>query len=61
MPIIAWDPATNEFRTEFVVADEQIDVYYDFGGGLWTPGHDPKDFERAWPRNWGKVKLEDYL
>jgi 3-polyprenyl-4-hydroxybenzoate decarboxylase len=23
--------------------------------------HDPKDFERAWPRNWGKVKLEDYL
>ncbi len=23
--------------------------------------HDPADFERAWPRNWGKVKLEDYL
>ena len=23
--------------------------------------HDPRDFERAWPRNWGKVKLEDYL
>ena len=23
--------------------------------------HDPTDFERAWPRNWGKVKLEDYL
>ena len=22
---------------------------------------DVKDFERAWPRNWGKVKLEDYL
>ena len=23
--------------------------------------HNPADFERAWPRNWGKVKLEDYL
>ena len=23
--------------------------------------HDRADFERAWPRNWGKVKLEDYL
>lgn len=23
--------------------------------------HDAADFERAWPRNWGKVKLEDYL
>src|SRR5260370_37486882 len=23
--------------------------------------HDPADFERAWPRNWGKVKLQDYL
>ena len=22
---------------------------------------DPADFERAWPRNWGKVRLEDYL
>jgi 2,5-furandicarboxylate decarboxylase 1 len=23
--------------------------------------HDPADFERAWPRNWGKVKLADFL
>ena len=23
--------------------------------------HDAADFERAWPKNWGKVKLEDYL
>jgi 3-polyprenyl-4-hydroxybenzoate decarboxylase len=23
--------------------------------------HDVKDFERAWPRHWGEVKLEDYL
>lgn len=23
--------------------------------------HDPHDFERAWPVNWGKVRLEDYL
>ncbi|MBI4294031.1 MAG: UbiD family decarboxylase [Betaproteobacteria bacterium] len=23
--------------------------------------HDAKDFIRSWPRNWGKVRLEDYL
>ena len=23
--------------------------------------HNIKDFERAWPVNWGKVRLEDYL
>jgi 2,5-furandicarboxylate decarboxylase 1 len=23
--------------------------------------HDPADFERAWPKNWGKVWLKDYL
>jgi 2,5-furandicarboxylate decarboxylase 1 len=23
--------------------------------------HDPADFERAWPCNWGKVRLADYL
>jgi 2,5-furandicarboxylate decarboxylase 1 len=23
--------------------------------------HDPADFERAWPVNWGKVRLQDYL
>jgi 2,5-furandicarboxylate decarboxylase 1 len=23
--------------------------------------HDPHDFDRAWPKNWGKVRLEDYL
>jgi 2,5-furandicarboxylate decarboxylase 1 len=23
--------------------------------------HDPHDFDRAWPINWGKVRLEDYL
>ena len=23
--------------------------------------HNIKDFERAWPINWGKVRLEDYL
>jgi len=25
------------------------------------PRHDAGDFERTWPRNWGKVRLEDYL
>jgi 2,5-furandicarboxylate decarboxylase 1 len=25
------------------------------------PRHDVRDFERAWPLNWGEVKLEDYL
>ena len=24
-------------------------------------GHNIMDFERAWPVNWGKVRLEDYL
>ena len=23
--------------------------------------YDPKDFKRAWPKNWGKVHLADYL
>ena len=23
------------------------------------PRHDVRDFDRAWPLNWGKVKLED--
>jgi len=23
--------------------------------------HDPRDFERSWPKHWGKVRLEDYL
>jgi hypothetical protein len=23
--------------------------------------HNKADFERAWPRNWGKVFLKDYL
>jgi 2,5-furandicarboxylate decarboxylase 1 len=23
--------------------------------------HDPADFERAWPINWGKVRLEDFI
>ncbi len=23
--------------------------------------HDAKHFDRAWPRGWGKVKLDDYL
>jgi hypothetical protein len=23
--------------------------------------HDEADFERAWPKNWGKVFLKDYL
>ena len=22
--------------------------------------HDPHDFDRAWPKNWGKVRIEDY-
>jgi hypothetical protein len=23
--------------------------------------HDPKDFERSWPKHWGKIRLADYL
>ena len=25
------------------------------------PRHDPSDFDRAWPKDWGKVDLADYL
>ena len=25
------------------------------------PRHDPADFDRAWPKDWGKVDLADYL
>ncbi len=23
--------------------------------------HEASDFQRTWPKNWGKVRLEDYL
>src|SRR6516162_3424936 len=46
--VVAVSPDTN--------LDDPGDVYHAI-----ATRHDPADFERAWPRNWGKVKLSDYL
>jgi hypothetical protein len=43
VPIISFDPVTGKFSEEFIVDDEQIDVYYVFDGQLYTPGHDPTE------------------
>ena len=43
VPLIAYDPKLDAFVEETLVEDEQIDVYYAFGGRLFTPGHDPRE------------------
>lgn len=43
VPLMSWDPVAKRFLREFVVDDEQIDVYYVFGQRLYTPGHDPRE------------------
>ncbi|MCM8534644.1 MAG: hypothetical protein NE334_01770 [Lentisphaeraceae bacterium] len=43
LPIISWNPTTQKFIEEFTVQDEQIDLFYEFDGALYTPGHDPKE------------------
>ncbi len=43
VPIISFDPGTGQFREEFTVDDEQIDVYCVLDGRLCVPGHDPKE------------------
>ncbi|MCM8532761.1 MAG: hypothetical protein NE330_16455 [Lentisphaeraceae bacterium] len=43
LPIISWDPKTQKFVEEFTIQDEQIDLFYEFDGQLYTPGHDPKE------------------
>ncbi len=55
LPIISYDPATGSFRSEFVVDDEQIDLYQVLDGRLVVPGHDPTE---SW--RWGNFyRLED--
>lgn len=43
VPIISYNPKTGQFKREFTVDDEQIDIYYVFDGRLYTPGHDPRE------------------
>jgi hypothetical protein len=43
VPLMSWDPVSKRFTQEFIVDDEQIDVYYVFGQRLYTPGHDPRE------------------
>jgi len=43
VPVISYDPATNLFSSVFVVDEDQIDVFYEFEGKLYIPGHDPKE------------------
>jgi len=43
MPVYSWNPKPNKFIKEFVVDEEQIDMYYSFGDFLFIPGHDSRD------------------
>ena len=45
VPVIAWNPKSSKFETEFVVDDEQIDTFYVANGDLYIPGHDSTE---AW-------------
>ncbi len=55
LPIISYDPQSGIFREEFVVDDEQIDLFHILDGRLYTPGHDPT---QSW--NWGNFyRLEE--
>lgn len=55
LPIIYFDPSTGEFKSEWVVDDEQIDRYLIIDGDLIIPGHDPT---QSW--SWGNFyRLED--
>ncbi len=39
-PIYFYDPASNSFTLSYQVMGCQVDVFYIFTDGLWTPGHD---------------------
>lgn len=43
VPIMRYDPRTLSFSTVFIVDEEQVDVFYEFGKKLYIPGHDPKE------------------
>lgn len=64
VPIIALDPKTKRFQTEWSVPDEQIDVYRVFSDGLlYIPGHDPQEdwklgnfYRKKEDGSWEKVR-----
>lgn len=43
IPVIYYDPATQQFINEFTVDDEQINVFKILNGKLYIPGHDARD------------------
>lgn len=43
VPIISYDPESNLFSSDFIVDEEQIDVFHALDGMLYIPGHDPKE------------------
>ena len=62
VPIVAYDPESREFLTEFTVDEEQIDRYRIIDDQLYIPGHDPRDpwdlgnFYRLTDSGWEKVR-----
>jgi len=62
VPIIAYDPESRKFLTEFTVDEEQIDRYRVIDDQLYIPGHDPRDpwelgnFYRLTDKGWEKVR-----
>ncbi|HZX96620.1 MAG TPA: hypothetical protein VFE90_19030 [Myxococcales bacterium] len=58
-PVDLWalDPRSGEFKVEYVVPDEQVDVFRVLSDGLWIPGHD----NRVVARNDNRVKGEGKL
>lgn len=43
VPVFRYSPASSAWEPVLVVDDEQIDVFYEFDGQLYTPGHDPTE------------------
>jgi hypothetical protein len=40
VPVYSFDPKTNHFTNEYVVAEEQVNVFRVFNDRLYIPGHD---------------------
>ncbi|MFA6197305.1 MAG: hypothetical protein WC656_11760 [Sulfurimonas sp.] len=43
VPLISYNPTTNEFKTEAIIQDEQIDIIKIFDNKMYIPGHDAKE------------------
>ena len=43
IPIISYDPTSNQFINEFTVDEEQINIFKILNGKLYIPGHDARD------------------